>query len=102
MGSNTVSVINGTTNTIVANIPVGLGPSGIAYNQNNGDVYVANSINGTISIVDGLENTVTSIIPLGINNNPNDIFYNVDNDRLFVTNTNSSTVSAIENWLAEP
>jgi DNA-binding beta-propeller fold protein YncE len=89
-------VINGTTNAIVTNIPVGLGPNGIAYNQNNGDVYVANYVNGTISIVDGLENIVTGTIPLGINNNPNDISYNVSNDRLFVTNTNSSTVSAIE------
>ena len=97
MGSNTVSVINGTTNTVVANIPVGLGPNGIAYNQNNGDVYVANSVNDTISIVDGLENTVIRTIPLGNNNNPNDISYNINNDRLFVTNINSSTVSAIEN-----
>jgi YVTN family beta-propeller protein len=97
MGSNTVSVINGTTNTVVANIPVGLGPNGIAYNQNNGDVYVANSVNETISIVDGLENTVISTITLGNNSNPNDISYNISNDRLFVTNTNSNTVSAIEN-----
>jgi YVTN family beta-propeller protein len=81
----------------VANIPVGLGPNGIAYNQNNGDVYVANSVNETISIVDGLENTVISTITLGNNNNPNDISYNINNDRLFVTNTNSNTVSAIEN-----
>jgi YVTN family beta-propeller protein len=97
MGSNTVSVINGTTNTVVANIPVGLGPNGIAYNQNNGDVYVANSVYNTISIVDGLANTVISTIPLGNNNNPNDISYNINYDRLFVTNTNSSTISAIEN-----
>jgi YVTN family beta-propeller protein len=95
--TGTVSVINGTTNTIVATIPVGIGPNGIAYNQNNGDVYVANSINGTISIVDGLENTVTRTILLGINNNPIDISYNISNDRLLVTNTNSSTVSVIEN-----
>ena len=85
MGSNTDSVINGTTNTIVATIPMGIGPNGIAYNQNSGDIYVANSINGTISIIDGLENTVTRTIPLGINNNPIDISYNISNDRLFVT-----------------
>ena len=80
----------------MANIPVGLGPNGIAYNQNNGDIYVANSINGTISIVDGLENTVARTIPLESGNNPNDI-YDVNSDRLFATNTNSSTVSVIEN-----
>jgi DNA-binding beta-propeller fold protein YncE len=89
-------VINVTTNTVVATIPVGVGPNGIAYNQNNGDVYAANSVNGTITIIDGLENIVTRTIPLGINNNPIDISYNISNDRLLVTNTNSSTVSVIE------
>src|SRR5919112_312924 len=44
MGSNTVSVINGTSNALVETIPIGLGPYGIAYNQNNGNVYVANSL----------------------------------------------------------
>jgi DNA-binding beta-propeller fold protein YncE len=90
-------VINGTTNTIVANIPVGIGPFGIAYDQDNGDVYVANSINGTISIVDGLENTVSLELFRWGSDNPVGISYNISNNRLFVTNTNSSTVSVIEN-----
>ena len=34
--NGTVSVINGTTNTVVATIPVGLFPRGIAFNADNG------------------------------------------------------------------
>jgi YVTN family beta-propeller protein len=97
MGSNTVSVINGTTNALVETIPVGLGPNGVTYNQNNGDVYVANSINGTISVISGLTNTVYSTIPIGINNNPNSVSYNPTNNTLFITNSNSNTVSAVKN-----
>ena len=70
-GSNRVSVINGTTNTVVENIPVGLGPNGITHDQSKGNVYVANSMNETISVIDGLTNYVTDTIALGTNNTPN-------------------------------
>ena len=96
-GLNTVSVINGTTNALVETIPVGLGPYGVTYNENNGDVYVANSINGTISVINGLTNIVYSTIPIGINNNPNGISYNSNNNTLFTTNSNSNTVSVVKN-----
>jgi len=38
-GSNTVSVINGTT--VIATIPVGTWPEGVAYDPSNGYIYVA-------------------------------------------------------------
>ena len=52
-GSNTVSILNTTTNSVVGTIPVGAGPNGIAYNQDNGKVYVANSVSSTISVING-------------------------------------------------
>ena len=85
-------MINGTTNTVVATIPVGLGPTGIAYDRSNGNVFVSNSVNGTISIIDGLKNNVTGTISLGTNSTPNGVLYNPDTDSLFVADTNSSTV----------
>jgi YVTN family beta-propeller protein len=97
MGSNTISVINGTSNALVETIPIGSGPNGIAYNQNNGNVYVANSINGIVSVISGLTNTVDSTILVGINNTPSGVSYNPSNDSIFITNTNSNTVSAIKN-----
>jgi len=37
-----VSVINGATNTVIANIPVGSEPVGVAYDPSNGYIYVTN------------------------------------------------------------
>ncbi|MGC9074068.1 MAG: YncE family protein, partial [Caldisericum sp.] len=38
--SDSVSVINGATNTVIANIPVGSNPRGTAFDSSNGYVYV--------------------------------------------------------------
>ncbi|MGC8630797.1 MAG: YncE family protein, partial [Thermoplasmata archaeon] len=40
--SNSVSVINGATNKVIANITVGLAPRGAAFDSSNGYVYVTN------------------------------------------------------------
>jgi YVTN family beta-propeller protein len=57
-GSNTVSIIDGKTNTVVGSpIPVGTNPYGIAFNPNNGDMYVANydfssnRVDDTVSVI---------------------------------------------------
>jgi len=42
-------VINGTT--VIANITVGFGPVGIAYDPSNGYIYVTNAGSGTVSII---------------------------------------------------
>ncbi|HEX5978075.1 MAG TPA: hypothetical protein VFY68_12405, partial [Nitrososphaeraceae archaeon] len=51
--TGTVSVINGTTNTIVATIYVDNNPQAIAYNPANGLFYVANTYSNTLSIING-------------------------------------------------
>jgi YVTN family beta-propeller protein len=58
--SNNVSVINSTTNTVVATIPVGSGPHGIAFNPNNGDMYVANHLSNNVSVIAPLTATFSS------------------------------------------
>jgi YVTN family beta-propeller protein len=64
--TGTVSVINGTTNTIVATIPVGKNPQAIAYNPANGLVYVANTLSDTLSIINGTSNSLIGSISVGI------------------------------------
>ena len=39
-GSNTVSIINPTTNSVIDTIPTGTNPAGIAYNPSNNHIYV--------------------------------------------------------------
>ena len=63
---NTVSVIDGATNTVTATIPVGTGPIGVAVNPSTNTVYVANSPAGTLSVINGATNTVTATIPTGV------------------------------------
>lgn len=49
--SDTVSVISGRTSTVVATVPVGVGPSGVAANPKTGNVYVTNLIDNTVSVL---------------------------------------------------
>jgi YVTN family beta-propeller protein len=49
--SNTVSVINSTTNSVIDTIPTGSTPIGIAYNPNNGHIYVNNAGSNTTYVI---------------------------------------------------
>jgi YVTN family beta-propeller protein len=62
--SGTVSVIDTATNSVVATIPVGIFPSGVAITPNGARVYVANIVN-SISVIDTATNTVVVTIPSG-------------------------------------
>ncbi len=50
-GSNNVSVINGTTNTVIKSITVGSSPIEVAYDPVNNYLYVTNSKAGSVSII---------------------------------------------------
>jgi len=90
--SNTVSVINATTNKVVDTITVGITPVEIAVNLNTNLVYVANGNSGTISIIDGSTNKVLktlsvtdkrdfySIGGIAVNENTNKVYVLVNND----------------------
>jgi YVTN family beta-propeller protein len=46
-----VSVIDGTTNTVIATIDVGDGPFGVAVNPATNRIYVANALDDTVSVM---------------------------------------------------
>jgi YVTN family beta-propeller protein len=117
-GTNQLAVIDTTTSTVVARIPVGNTPNAVAIVGNK--AFVANrggrpatagdttngsdgtsivsdpvtgaSITGTVSVVDLASNTVTDTIKVGLQ--PSSL--TVHDGALFVTNTNSDTVSVID------
>src|SRR4051794_5561600 len=66
-GSNTVSVIDTTTNTLVGSpITVGGSPIGVAVTPDGSKVYVANNQDGTVSLISTATDTVVgSPIPVG-------------------------------------
>jgi YVTN family beta-propeller protein len=88
---NTVSVINGQTNTVVATIPVGNGQGGIGVNPTTNMIYVLD--NNTVSVINGQTNTVVATIPVG--NDPYEVGVNSMTNMIYVSNNGDNTVSVI-------
>jgi YVTN family beta-propeller protein len=86
---NTISIIDTDTNTVVANVPVGLSPSGVAITPDGAHVYVVNRGSSTVSVIDTETNTVVNTVfvsppPVGVAITP-------DGTRFYVTSSNSSS-----------
>lgn len=66
--SNNVSVIDTGKNVVIATIPVGIGPGGVAVTSDGSKVYVANGAYGgpgSVSVIDTSSNTVIATLPVG-------------------------------------
>jgi len=62
---NTVSVIDVATNSVIATIPVGASPQGVAVSNDGSKVYIAYSDDYTMSVIDVVTNTVSDTIQFG-------------------------------------
>ena len=92
-GSNNVSVIRPSDNTVVATVTVGTSPFGVAYSPSNDRVYVANSSSGNVSVIRPSDNTVVATVTVGTT--PRYVAYSPSNDRVYVANNGSNNVSVI-------
>jgi YVTN family beta-propeller protein/autotransporter-associated beta strand protein len=92
-GSNTVSVINTATNTVVATIPVGIVPQLLAVTPDGTRVYVPNQGSDTVSVINTATNTVVATIAAG--SQPVTAGVTPDGARVYVTNINANMVSVI-------
>ncbi len=61
-GSNTVSIIDSSSNAVVGTVSVGASPRGIAFNPSNNDMYVVNFVSRTVSVIDSSANKVVDTI----------------------------------------
>lgn len=87
-GSNTVSVINTLSNTVVATIPVDDHPYGITVSPNGRYVYVFSRAVNTVSVIDAATNTVVNSISLqslGTNIYTNGAAISPDGNSLYVS-----------------
>src|SRR5262249_15558876 len=66
-GSGAVLVIDTATNTVVATVPVGLGPDGVAITPDGTHAYVTGS---PISVIDTATNTVVATVPVPVGRLP--------------------------------
>ena len=94
--SNNVSVIDTSTNTVLATIPViGSSPGGVAVNPAGTRVYVTNAPSDNVSVIDTSSNTVVAIVELGPQNLPEGLAVKPDGTRVYVANQDSNSVSVI-------
>ncbi len=60
-----VAVVSTSTNALVATVPVGSSPTGVAYVPTTGEVYVANYNSGNLTVIAGQNDTVVGDVPVG-------------------------------------
>src|SRR5215831_313246 len=65
INSNTVSVIATATNTVVATVPVGTNPFGVAITPDGTHAYVTNGSSDTVSVIATATNTVVATVSVG-------------------------------------
>ena len=64
-GDGNVSVIDTSTNTVIATIPVGKRPWNMALTPDGKKLYVANGRSNSVSVIDTIENKHITDIPVG-------------------------------------
>ena len=92
-GSNSVTVIDADTNSVIATIPEGGVPSAVAINPRTNRVYVTNLIR-TVSVIDGASNAIVASIGVGLG--PFSVAVNQETDRVYVANHYDHNVSVID------
>ncbi len=100
---NKVSAINTVTNTLLASIPVGSYPQGVAVSNDGSKVYVTNLRDGTLSIIDVNTNTLAAP-SIKIAANPFGVCVSPDGNWVYVTSIALNEVVFINtsNYLQVP
>ncbi|MEM0133652.1 MAG: YncE family protein [Thermoplasmatales archaeon] len=92
-GSNNVSVIKGSTNSVIDTIAVSSDPDGMAFDPSNGYLYVANSYSKNVSVIDGATNSVIDTI--AVSSDPEGVAFDSSNGYVYATNSGSGLLSII-------
>ncbi|MDQ1274796.1 MAG: hypothetical protein QG610_368, partial [Euryarchaeota archaeon] len=89
-----VSVIDISTKTVTAAVPVGKWPMGVASSPDGTKVYVTNRYSNNVSVIDTVTNTVIASIKVEVGSSG--ITVSPDGTKLYVTNCESNTISVID------
>ncbi len=92
-GDDTISVIDTSSNTVVATVRVGAGPEGVAVTPDGMRLYVAND-GGAVWVLDTSNNSVVAKVTVG--GDPYGVAITPDGTRVYVTQDNGAAVSAID------
>jgi YVTN family beta-propeller protein len=92
--SNTVTVIDGDTNAVLANVRVDDSPRKVAVNQSLNRAYVTNSGSDTVSVIDGVSLSVVDSFHVG--SDPQGIAVSPTTNEIYVANSGDNTLSVVE------
>src|SRR6266571_1819043 len=88
-----ISIISDATSTVISNVTLGKGASGVAYNPYSNKVYVSNYLSSSVSILDGSTNALVANVTVGAY--PTGIAYDSHNN-VYVNSVQSGIVSIID------
>lgn len=88
-----ITVINATTNTLIRGITGINSPTGVAYDSDNGYIYVTTA-GVSVQVIDPSNNTMLTQVSVGIR--PRGIVFDPTNGYLYVANFASGTISVID------
>lgn len=94
LSTNRLFVVDVGARVLVASVPVGLSPRGVAVHPRGTCVYVANDRSGTLSVIDTARNAVLASVPVGAG--PDGVAVHPAGRFVYVTNRDSATVSVID------
>jgi YVTN family beta-propeller protein len=92
--SDTVSVINGATNSVVATVNTGSNPIAVAVNPLSNMIYIANNGSSNVTVINGATNTASTVTdPNAIS--PIAIALNPITNMVYVANSESNNLTVI-------
>jgi len=93
-GSDSVTVLDGTANRILATMQVGSYPKALCYNALSNKVYCANGMGASVSVIDGADDSVIATLSAGAW--PFAVCYNPVNNKVYCANWGSGDVTVID------
>jgi len=93
---DSVSIIDGDTNTVIKTLSVGDRPFDVAVNEVTNRIYVTNFNAASVSVIDGDTNTVDATITTDIGTSPFGVAVNEVTNKIYVANFNATSVSVID------
>lgn len=94
IGPGTVSVIDGVTDVVTTDVPVGGTPHSVAVNPVTNRVYVTDNMTNSVFVIDGGTNAI--VTPISVGQNPIGIDVNPITNLIYVANRFSNTVTIID------
>jgi len=98
--SNTVSVVDLTTNKEITKVTVGLQPSGLAVSPDGTRLYALNKSGDKLTVINTANNQVLGSTKVG--NSPRYVVLSPNGQRIYVTNYGSGTVTVLNATAAAP